>query len=170
MNFRQVIEKYGYPFISKEVSETVDYARRYVKALEAWKKENEPQPSSSSDSASGPSPYSSAHFLLSGYRNIQAPSVIARFYLILSEKIIQALKQYLLIRGLNIQALEILHYQKKICWFLNPRKGFASDISLIMYVCSLPFIHPFPRWSKAFKRRKNKNYPNDEIKWRTFRS
>lgn len=38
MNFRQVIEKYGYPFISKEVSETVDYARRYVKALEAWKK------------------------------------------------------------------------------------------------------------------------------------
>ena len=44
MNFRQVIEKYGYPFISKEVSETVDYARRYVKALEAWKKENEPQP------------------------------------------------------------------------------------------------------------------------------
>lgn len=35
MNFRQVIEKYGYPFISKEVSETVDYARRYVKALEA---------------------------------------------------------------------------------------------------------------------------------------
>lgn len=38
----------------------------------------------------------------------------ARFYLILSEKIIQALKQYLLIRGLNIQALEILHYQKKM--------------------------------------------------------
>ena len=33
MNFRQVIENYGYPFISKEVSETVDYARRYVKAV-----------------------------------------------------------------------------------------------------------------------------------------
>ena len=28
MNFRQVIEKYGYPFISKEVSECVDGARR----------------------------------------------------------------------------------------------------------------------------------------------
>ena len=41
MNFRQVIENYGYPFISKEVSETVDYARRYVKALETWEKENE---------------------------------------------------------------------------------------------------------------------------------
>lgn len=31
MNFRQVIEKYGYPFISKEVSECVQGARRYVK-------------------------------------------------------------------------------------------------------------------------------------------
>ena len=31
--FKQVIEEYGYPFISKEVSETVDYARKYVKAL-----------------------------------------------------------------------------------------------------------------------------------------
>lgn len=40
MNFRQVIENYGYPFISKEVSETVDYARRYIKALEKWKTEN----------------------------------------------------------------------------------------------------------------------------------
>ena len=30
MNFRQVIEKYGYPFISKEVSETVYYARKYL--------------------------------------------------------------------------------------------------------------------------------------------
>jgi 3'-phosphoadenosine 5'-phosphosulfate sulfotransferase (PAPS reductase)/FAD synthetase len=33
MNFRQVIEKYGYPFISKEVSECVDGARRYLKSL-----------------------------------------------------------------------------------------------------------------------------------------
>ena len=33
MNFRQVIEKYGYPFISKEVSECVDGARKYIKIL-----------------------------------------------------------------------------------------------------------------------------------------
>lgn len=33
MNFKQVIEKYGYPFISKEVSECVDGARRYIKIL-----------------------------------------------------------------------------------------------------------------------------------------
>lgn len=33
MNFKQVIEKYGYPFISKEVSETVYYARKYLKIL-----------------------------------------------------------------------------------------------------------------------------------------
>ena len=33
MNFRQVIEKYGYPFISKEVSECVDGARKYLKSL-----------------------------------------------------------------------------------------------------------------------------------------
>lgn len=33
MNFRQVIEKYGYPFISKEVSESVDGARKYLKIL-----------------------------------------------------------------------------------------------------------------------------------------
>lgn len=33
MNFRQVIEKYGYPFISKEVSECVDGARKYLKIL-----------------------------------------------------------------------------------------------------------------------------------------
>ena len=31
MNFRQVIEKYGYPFISKEVSETVQGARKYLR-------------------------------------------------------------------------------------------------------------------------------------------
>lgn len=30
MNFKQVIQKYGYPFISKEVSETVYGARRYL--------------------------------------------------------------------------------------------------------------------------------------------
>lgn len=33
MNFRQVIEKYGYPFISKEVSNCVDGARKYLKIL-----------------------------------------------------------------------------------------------------------------------------------------
>lgn len=33
MNFKQVIEKYGYPFISKEVSECVDGARKYLKIL-----------------------------------------------------------------------------------------------------------------------------------------
>ena len=30
MNFKQVIQKYGYPFISKEVSECVDGARKYL--------------------------------------------------------------------------------------------------------------------------------------------
>ncbi len=33
MNFRQVIEKYGYPFISKEVSECVYGARKYLTSL-----------------------------------------------------------------------------------------------------------------------------------------
>ena len=33
MNFKQVIEKYGYPFISKEVSECVDGARKYLRIL-----------------------------------------------------------------------------------------------------------------------------------------
>ena len=33
MNFRQVIEKYGYPFISKEVSECVYGARKYLTQL-----------------------------------------------------------------------------------------------------------------------------------------
>lgn len=33
MNFRQVIEKYGYPFISKEVSESVSGARKYLTSL-----------------------------------------------------------------------------------------------------------------------------------------
>lgn len=32
-NFRQVIEEYGYPFISKEVSDKVQGARRYVQAV-----------------------------------------------------------------------------------------------------------------------------------------
>lgn len=31
MTFRQVIEKYGYPFISKEVSECVDGARKFLR-------------------------------------------------------------------------------------------------------------------------------------------
>ena len=30
MNFKQVIEKYGYPFISKEVSEKAMYAQKYL--------------------------------------------------------------------------------------------------------------------------------------------
>ena len=33
--FKQVIEEYGYPFISKEVSECVDGARRYLKSLQS---------------------------------------------------------------------------------------------------------------------------------------
>lgn len=33
MNFKQVIEKYGYPFISKEVSECVHGARKYLTQL-----------------------------------------------------------------------------------------------------------------------------------------
>lgn len=33
MSFKQVIEKYGYPFISKEVSKTVYYARKHLKEL-----------------------------------------------------------------------------------------------------------------------------------------
>ncbi len=33
MNFRQVIEKYGYPFIGKEVAECVYGARRYMEKL-----------------------------------------------------------------------------------------------------------------------------------------
>lgn len=33
MTFKQVIEKYGYPFISKEVSNNVDGARKYIKLL-----------------------------------------------------------------------------------------------------------------------------------------
>ena len=33
MNFRQVLERYGYPFISKEVSECVYGARKYLTTL-----------------------------------------------------------------------------------------------------------------------------------------
>jgi len=33
MNFKKVIEKYGYPFISKEVSEVVYGAKRYLNEL-----------------------------------------------------------------------------------------------------------------------------------------
>ena len=33
MTFKQVIEKYGYPFISKEVSNCVDGARKYLRIL-----------------------------------------------------------------------------------------------------------------------------------------
>lgn len=39
MTFRQVIEKYGYPFISKEVSDKVYGARKYVKALNSTERE-----------------------------------------------------------------------------------------------------------------------------------
>ena len=39
MSFRQVIEKYGYPFISKEVAETVAGAKKYLTRL-AEKNEN----------------------------------------------------------------------------------------------------------------------------------
>ena len=33
ISFKEVIQKYGYPFISKEVSESVDGARKYLKIL-----------------------------------------------------------------------------------------------------------------------------------------
>ena len=33
MNFKQVIQKYGYPFISKETSEAVYYARKYLTSI-----------------------------------------------------------------------------------------------------------------------------------------
>ena len=33
MNFRQVIEKYGYPFFSKEISECIQNSRKYLTAL-----------------------------------------------------------------------------------------------------------------------------------------
>lgn len=33
MNFKQVIEKYGYPFISKEVSNNVAGAKKYIRIL-----------------------------------------------------------------------------------------------------------------------------------------
>lgn len=42
MNFKQVIEKYGYPFISKEVSECVYGARRFVKALTVERERERP--------------------------------------------------------------------------------------------------------------------------------
>lgn len=38
MNFKKVIETYGYPFISKEVSRTVYYARKYLKKVIAGEK------------------------------------------------------------------------------------------------------------------------------------
>lgn len=40
MNFKQVIEKYGYPFISKEVSNCVDGARKYLKYIDNVKSKN----------------------------------------------------------------------------------------------------------------------------------
>lgn len=33
MNFRQVIEKYGYPFFSKEISECIAESKKYIKIL-----------------------------------------------------------------------------------------------------------------------------------------
>lgn len=44
MNFKQVIEKYGYPFISKEVSECVYGARKYLKTLAEGKKDGKKVP------------------------------------------------------------------------------------------------------------------------------
>lgn len=40
MNFRQVIEKYGYPFISKEVSNKVAGGRRYLRSVSEGGAEN----------------------------------------------------------------------------------------------------------------------------------
>lgn len=46
MNFRKVIETYGYPFISKEVSEKAFYAQRYIKwYLSEHKEESDKIPS-----------------------------------------------------------------------------------------------------------------------------
>lgn len=39
--FKQVIFEYGYPFISKEVSQTVYYARKYMKQLNEYNNEND---------------------------------------------------------------------------------------------------------------------------------
>lgn len=35
-NFKQVINDYGYPFISKEVSDKIDYARKYLEAVRKY--------------------------------------------------------------------------------------------------------------------------------------
>lgn len=40
-NFRQVIEEYGYPFISKEVSDKIQGARRYVQAVRERERETQ---------------------------------------------------------------------------------------------------------------------------------
>ena len=41
--FKQVIEEYGYPFISKEVSDKIQGARKYIKALNVNKEDPEYQ-------------------------------------------------------------------------------------------------------------------------------
>ena len=33
MNFKEVIEKYGYPFFSKEISECIAHSKRFIKIL-----------------------------------------------------------------------------------------------------------------------------------------
>ena len=36
MNFRQVIEKYGYPMFSKEISETISASRKYLTSIKEY--------------------------------------------------------------------------------------------------------------------------------------
>lgn len=37
MNFKQVVEKYGYPFFGKEIAETIEGARKYLTTLQKIK-------------------------------------------------------------------------------------------------------------------------------------
>ena len=43
MSFKEVIEKYGYPFISKEVSDCVQGARKYLKYLDSIDRQTDRQ-------------------------------------------------------------------------------------------------------------------------------
>lgn len=66
-NFRQVIQDYGYPFISKEVSERVYYAQKY---LDWWKVKN---------TTKRPTNYSLRYFLEQDPFNNVADDIIKQF-------------------------------------------------------------------------------------------
>ena len=66
-NFRQVIQDYGYPFISKEVSERVYYAQKY---LDWWKAKN---------TTKRPTDYSLREFLEQDKSNNVADDIIKQF-------------------------------------------------------------------------------------------